>query len=158
MKTINTYSFDELSDAAKDRALQDYRSHGFEYAWQDENHDSLNAFCDLFGVKVTDWSIGTWGHSYIKTDAENSHFRGWNKAKVNDIPDFLTGYCFDCAFIEAFKKEFERTHDALHAFNGAIDAGLRAWVADLEDQESDEYIIECIEVNEYQFLENGRMI
>ena len=158
MKTINTYSFSELSESTKSRALSDYRSKGFEYHWQDENRDSLNAFCALFGVKVTDWSIGTWGNSYIKTDADNGHFRGWNKVKVNAIPEFLTGYCLDCDFIEAFKKEFDRTGNALGAFNDAINAGLSAWVHDLEDQESDEYIIDCIEANEYQFLENGRMI
>jgi hypothetical protein len=158
MKTINTYSFSELSDKAKDKALEDYRSHGFEYAWQDENMDSLKSFCDLFGVKITDYQIGTWGYSYIKTDAENSNFRGINKAKVKAIPEFLTGYCLDCDFIETFKREFERTHDAFHAFNDAIDSGLRAWIADLEDQESDDYIIESIEANEYQFLENGRII
>ena len=158
MKTITTYSFSELSDQAKETAISDYRSKGSEYHWQDENRHSLSAFCALFGVKVTDWSIGTYGHSYIKTDADNGHFRSWNKAKVAAIPDFLTGYCLDCDFIEAFKKEFERTGNALGAFNDAIDAGLSAWVKDMEWQESDEYIIDCIEANEYQFLENGRMI
>lgn len=158
MKTINVYSFSELSDEAKERALSDYRSKGFEYAWRDENHDSLNAFCNLFGVKVTDYSIGTWGHSYITTDAENHHFRNLNKIKIAAIPEFLTGYCLDCDFIEAFKKEFEKTGNALCAFNGAIDAGLSAWVEDLESQESDDYISGHLEANEYQFLENGRMI
>ncbi len=158
MKTINTYSFSELSEEAKSRALDDYRSSGFEYAWQDENRDSLNAFCALFGVSVKDWSIGTYGHSYITTDADNSHFRGWNKAKVNAIPEFLTGYYLDCAFIEAFKKEFEKTGNALGAFNDAIDDGLSAWVEDLEDQESDEYIADFLTANEYQFFENGRML
>lgn len=158
MKTITTYSFSELSNQAKETAISNYRSKGFEYAWQDENHDSLNAFCDLFGVKVKDWNISTWGHSYITTDADNGHFRGWNKAKVNAIPEFLTGYCLDCDYIETFKKEFERTGNALGAFEDAIDAGLSAWVQDMEWQESDEYTIDCIEANEYQFLENGMMI
>jgi hypothetical protein len=158
MKTINTYSFSELSDDAKAKALDNYRSHGFEYAWMDESFGSMHAFCDLFGVKVTNYEIGTGGRAFICTDSENSHFRGINKAKVKAIPDFLTGYTLDCDFIEAFKREFERTHDALHAFNEAIDAGLRAWIADMEYQESDDYIIECIEANEYQFLENGRML
>lgn len=155
MKTINAYSFSELSDEAKETAISNYRQQGFEYAWQDESRESLDAFCALFGVEVKDWSISTWGNSYINTNAENAHFRRWNKAKVAAIPEFLTGYCLDCDFIEAFKKEFERTGNALGAFNDAIDAGLRAWVRDLEDQESDDYISEHLEANEYQFLENG---
>lgn len=158
MKTINTYKFTELSEDAQQKACDDYRSKGFEYAWQDENMESLKAFCDLFGVSVTDWSIGTWGHSYIKTDAENSHFRGWNKAKVNAIPEFLTGYCLDCAFIETFQDQFEKTGDALYSFNEAIDAGLSDWIKDMEWQESDEYIADFLTANEFQFLENGRMI
>jgi hypothetical protein len=112
----------------------------------------------LFGVKVTGYSISTWGNSYIKTDAENSHFRGWNKTKVNAIPEFLTGYCLDCAFIEEFKKEFEKTGDALYSFSEAIDAGIKEWVNDLEYQESDEFIADFLTANDYQFLENGRMI
>lgn len=158
MKTITTYSFSELSDQAKETAISDYRSNGSEYSWQDESHESLNAFCNLFGAKVTDWSIGTYGHSYIKTDADTSHFRGWNKAKVAAIPEFLTGYCFDCDYIETFKKEFERTGNALGAFNDAIDAGLSDWIKDMEWQESDKYIADHMEANEYQFLEDGRMI
>ena len=158
MKTINTYSFNELSEDAKETAISNYRSKGFDYAWQDESHESLNAFCALFGVKVTDWSISTWCHSYIRTHAENSHFRGWNKAKVNAIPEILTGYCLDYAFIETFKKEFEKTSDALYSFNEAIAAGLKEWVNDLEYQESDEYIADFLTANDYQFLENGRMI
>ena len=158
MKTINVYSLSELSDWAKETAISNYRSKGFEYHWQDESRDSLNAFCNLFGVKVTGYSIGTWGNSYIKTDAENSHFRGWNKAKVNAIPEFLTGYCLDCAFIEEFKKEFEKTGDALYSFSEAIDAGIKEWVNDLEYQESDEFIADFLTANEYDFLEDGRMI
>lgn len=158
MKTITTYSFHDLSEESKEAAISDYRSEGFEYAWQDENHDSLNAFCALFGVSVKDCSIGTWGNSYITTDAENHHFRGWNKAKVSTIPEFLTGYCLDCTFIEAFKKEFDLTGNALGAFNDAIDAGLSDWIKDMEWQESDEYIADHMEANEYQFFENGRMV
>ena len=158
MQTIDIYSFDELPDKAKETAISNYRSIGFEYAWQDESHESLKAFCSLFGVEVTGYSIGTWGHSYIRTDAENSHFRGWNKAKVNAIPEFLTGYCLDCAFIDAFKREFEKTGDALYSFNEAIDAGLSDWIKDMEHQESDEYSSEHLIANEYQFLENGRML
>lgn len=158
MKTINVYQFNELSEEAKEKAVQQYRSSGFDYAWQDESRDSLKAFCDLFNVKVIDYSIGTWKHSYIKTNAGNNHFRGWNKAKVNAIPEFLTGYCLDCAFVEAFKREFEKTGDALYSFNEAIGAGLSDWIKDMEWQESDESIAEFLTTNDYQFLENGRMI
>ena len=157
MQTIDIYSFDELSDKAKETAISNYRSNCFEYAWQDESHESLKAFCGLFGVEVTGYSIGTWVHSYIETDAKNGHFRGWNKQKVNAIPEFLTEYCLDCAFIEAFKREFEKTGDAFYSFNEAIDAGLKDWVADLEYQESNEYIADFLTANEFQFLENGRI-
>jgi hypothetical protein len=113
MKTITTYSFSELSDKAKEKALSDYRAHGFEYAWQYESIESIKAFCDLFGVTLTNYQIGTWGHSYIHTDANNANFRGINKAKVSNIPEFLTGYCLDCALIDTFKREFNRTHECL---------------------------------------------
>lgn len=38
----------------------------------------------------------------------------------------------------------------------AIDAGKRGIIADMEYQDSEEYIAEMMEINDYEFDENGR--
>lgn len=158
MQTISLtlYSFDELDDAGKERAISDWRASGAEYFWMNESLDSLKTFCVHFGVKIKDYSIGTWGHSYVDTDAGNKHFRG---RKLRDFsPDYCpTGYCIDYAFWNNFYAVFKKTGDALRAFNDAIDAGVRAIVQDMEWQESDEFIAEHLAANEYRYTADGRV-
>lgn len=60
--TRKLYTFDELSETAKEKARDWYRD-GSEYFWTDENKGSLNAFCDLFGIEPN-WEVSSWGYSY----------------------------------------------------------------------------------------------
>ena len=152
-ETINIYTFDELSDAAKEKAREWYKN-GMEYFWWNESLESIKAFCDGYGVTVKDYSIGPFECSWITTDAENANFRG---VKLRDVPrdDIPTGYCLDCTLWQTFHDEFKRTGDALRAFNEAIDAAVAQIVADMEYQYTDESVDENILINEYEFLENG---
>lgn len=152
-ETINIYTFDELSDAAKEKAREWYRN-GMEYFWWNDSLESIKAFCDGYGVTIKDYSIGPFERSWITTDASNENFRG---VKLRDVPrdDTPTGYCLDCALWQTFHDEFKRTGDALRAFNEAIDAAVAEIVADMEYQYTDESVDEHILINEYEFLENG---
>lgn len=58
-ETINIYSFDELSEEAKQKAIENNRPE--EIFWADENRQSMEAFADLFPIKVTNWSYGNQG-------------------------------------------------------------------------------------------------
>jgi len=64
MKTIeiNLYSIGELSEEAKERALQDWLGDGFEYFWDEDNRKSLSEFEKIFPVKVKDYSYGGQGY------------------------------------------------------------------------------------------------
>lgn len=152
-ETINIYTFDELSDAAKEKA-RDWYKDGMEYFWMDESLESIKAFCDGYGVTIKDYSIGPFERSWMTTDAENANFRG---VKLRDVPrdDMPTGYFLDCALWQTFHDEFKRTGDALRAFNEAIDAAVAEIVADMEYQYTDESVDENILINEYEFLKNG---
>jgi len=55
-KTINLYSFEELSEGAKQKAIEELRPE--EIFWAEENRQSMETFADLFPVKVTNWSYG----------------------------------------------------------------------------------------------------
>ena len=156
MQQINVYSISELSEEAQEYAHQEYISSGFDYAWVDEGVESIKAFCSQFGIIVNDCVLSTWDRSYIKTDAKNHHFRNIGKAFI--LAEFPTGYCVDEDLRMAYISTFAATGSAKRAFDVALESAVRSIVADMEDQESLEYFIEHAAANEYQFLENGRMI
>lgn len=156
-QTISLYTFSELTEEAKEKAIQDYRESPYidEFALQ-EGIKSLKAYCEHFGVELEDYSIGAFHRSYAKTDASNAHFRG---LKLKDCdPDLMpTGYFIDQDFFLAFYDNFKRTGDALGAFNHGLELGIDAIINDAEHCYSDEYIIDMIEANEYEFLPTGEI-
>lgn len=60
MKTIEIqlYKFSELSEEAKQTAIKNYRNKNDEYFWADENRATMEAFAEIFPIKVTNWSYG----------------------------------------------------------------------------------------------------
>jgi len=155
MRTIETtiYTFDELSDEAKERAISQHRQ-CVEYPWFSECLESLKAFCDEFGVKVTDYTLSDCYRASISTDATSKHFRGV-KLSGFDREAMPTGFCFDCDLRYTFHDEFKRTGDAFYAFNDALQAFLISVKRDIEWNYSDEAITELIQINVYEFTEEG---
>jgi hypothetical protein len=157
-ETITLYNFDELpTDAAKERAREKGRDWiSNDPSWIDESRQSIEAFCDHFGVKLIDWSIGAYCTIDYSTNAENHHFRGRKLSQFNR-DHMPTGYCLDCDLWMTFFDEFKRTGNAKAAFNDALYAGFKAWVDDLENQLEDEQIDEFLMINEYEFDEDGKL-
>lgn len=153
--TVTLFSFSELSDAAQGRACSDYRHAGHDYFWLDDYMASAREFCGAFRVKITDYSIGTCSYSYVKTDAEARNFRG-RKLREFD-PDYMpTGFCADADLWNTFYQVFKTGGDAKAAFDAAMDKWLKALIADMEYQESDEAIGEHLSMNNYRFTEAGK--
>jgi len=154
--TIALYTFDKLpSEQAKDRARETGRQWVSEDpAWGAESLDSINAFCEFFGVKLKTWGVGPYYPFHFSTDAENRHFRG-RRLRDFDRDYMPTGYCLDCDLWMTFYDEFKKTGDAKTAFNEALHAGFKAWRDDLEYQLDDEYIDEFLTINVYEFDEYG---
>ena len=62
MKTIkiNLYRFEELSEEAKEKAIENYKNDNIEtlgVSWQEENFESIKAVLNFFDVKIKNWSI-----------------------------------------------------------------------------------------------------
>ncbi|HSH66704.1 MAG TPA: hypothetical protein VLB84_13145 [Bacteroidia bacterium] len=154
-KTINIYAFEELPKETKQAVIENFRNdpHLCQFALEDGIR-SMKAYCDHFGVNLKDWQIGAYCRAYAITDADNYHFRGL-KLKACDREFMPTGYCIDWDFFSVFYDEFKRTGDAKQAFEYGLGNGIRAIVKDCESCYEDEYIIETIEANEYEFLEDG---
>lgn len=149
--------YSELNDQAKKRA-KDWYLDGLEYPFHQENIDSIKAFCEHFGATLKDWSIGGRGE-YLKTDAENHNFRGFTMAdaiKLSAMGYFpKSGTWLDCTMIQSFFEDFKKTGDALYSFKQALESALIAINRDIEYHYSDEAIEEMMDINEYEFDEDG---
>ncbi len=153
-ETITVYTFDELpTERAKERARDWWRAGG-ELFWGDESRESIQAFCEHFGVKLTDWSVGPYAPFDFSTNAEQHHFRG---VKLRDFKrDHMpTGYCLDCSLWMTFYDVFKGTGDAKAAFDAAVRAGFADWRGDMEGQLENDYIDEHMSANGYEFTEDG---
>ena len=152
-ETITLYRFDELpTDAAKERAREWWRSI-MDFDGRDEL-DSIKTFCDYFGVKLTDWSIGPYCAIEYRTDAANHHFRS-HKLREFSREHMPTGYYLDCSLWMTFYDVFKKTGDAKDAFDSALWEAFKDWRTDMEWHLSDESIDESLTMNEYEFHENG---
>jgi hypothetical protein len=157
METVEMkiYSYSELGDYAQGKAREWFKNCG--YTWIDEGIESIRAFCDHYGVKITDYTISPYSHSYIDTNVENHHLRGVTLKQVEKERDLMpTGYFLDCDLFQTMHESMkENGGNALQAFKDAIEAVMKGIIADMEHQDSEEHISEMIEANDYQFLEDG---
>lgn len=154
-ETIEIFQFEELSDAAKERARDWWRSNG-ETFWGGESLDSIKTFCEHFGARLTGWSVGAYSPYSFDVDAPASLFRGLKLRDVNRDA-MPTGYCLDCSLWFTFYDTFKATGCASKAFEAALDQAFKDWRADMESQFEDEYVDEHLIANGYEFTEDGRI-
>ena len=155
-KTFEVFTFEELNESAKERALNDLRE-SYDFAWSDDWKDSIFTFCTRFGVTIKDWNIDPWRPvDYTIGDYSNDNFRGLKLSQFNREPT-PTGYYGDHFLWSTFYDEFKRTGDAKHAFEQAVHAGFVAWRNDWEESLSDDALIELFEANEYLFTADGAL-
>lgn len=53
--TYQIFSLGELSPEARARAYRKWLNDEPEYGWNAENKQTLNAFCDLLGIRCNKW-------------------------------------------------------------------------------------------------------
>jgi hypothetical protein len=66
-----------------------------------------------------------------------------------------TGFCGDSDLRYPFYDTFKSTGDALYAFKHAIESIQCTIRRDIEDSNSDAYVDESIEGNQYEFTDTG---
>ena len=177
------YTFDELSEEAKQHAIEK-EIENCGYAYNDDYRNTLNAFCDLFGVKIGIWEIGTYGgYSFSVSDygrgniAECENYRlskyltnnnlylyKWDK-KYHDLKFFtehcgLTGYCADYIILlpmlecQQYKRIFSSYEEMIDC---CLDEFFCAWLEDMKYQETPEYFAELAAANDWEFDEGGNI-
>lgn len=196
INTFNVYSFKELSEEAKEKAIESFRlvidlpyceeainsikeiakamncnaeyysNDGICYSVEFISNDDIEtlqgkrAYAYIVNNYLmpnksykTYWKdkcIYTYGRKNWKR--KSNLFYGWD-----DCP--FTGYCMDCCFIEAWKnweKNFNKYSTVGEFINLVADTLAKVWTEDNEYQLSDEFIIDMIEANDYEFFENGK--
>ena len=100
MKTIeiNLYSFDELSDKAKRKALKEYiENEDFYYIWE-EAHETVKAFCDKTIVK-------TYQDSWLEPNFNNIDDSILNLTGVRLMKYFINNFDF------LYKPKYLKSYD-----------------------------------------------
>lgn len=167
-KQITVYSFDELSDTAKEHARQQYAQLG--YNWADESLDSLKALAKHFGGKLSNWSIDFFNSSPSSATFEMPEMEVEEiKSLLDELGSFnpdtlrgngdckLTGYCADEAAIDGFRKAFMRygITDLTELMDEAFSTWLKEAQSDCEYQFSDEATSEASVANNWEYDVNG---
>lgn len=177
--TTMVYSFNELSEAAQERALNAFRDITVEYDWWDGAYDTICTAGKLLGLEIGKMHFDT--DLYCIFDADYRYVRGAAKAiqaefpRATDLHDVARKlqdlqrrhfYSLSCAVTEG------RTTNRYSCFRfgedyecdlGDIldDFAHWAWVLLRNEYEwltSDEAIQETIEANEYEFDEDGKLV
>lgn len=65
-KTINVYSYDELSDSAKDKIRERWRNcpYGLMEPFNGEYESTLEKFCEICDIKMKYWEVDTYMHNF----------------------------------------------------------------------------------------------
>lgn len=75
MKTINIYTFDELTEDVKQSVIENYRNNNFEFFWSDEWVESLKKSLKAFDITLKNYSIdfACSAHSNVSFQSEDIH-------------------------------------------------------------------------------------
>lgn len=182
--TITTYTFDELSDQAKENALEWVRSNWHDlYSWHDDNAASLKKFAEWIGAEErdVDFNVSMWGHTYAKIslydkytvmiiddeyqqivlselrDEDLYNYLITSEEKINESCPF-TGYCMDEDLLDPLREYLENP-DPEVTLQDLVDEGannwLKSYIQDWEYTYSDEGLTDFLSANEHEFLEDG---
>jgi hypothetical protein len=171
VKTIETFKYSELSDAAKAKA-RDWFRNSDEFTSGDEYLESIKRLTEHFGGKIKDYEI----------DWSNSTRPSWMKfemselepedieAKLKELGTYdpetlkgngeckLTGVCYDEDAIDGFRIAFLRDNE--RNLDKLMQAAFKTWIdsahKEYDYRQSDEAVAEGIEANEYDFTADGK--
>ena len=179
--TVTVYSFNELSDDAKKRALNAFRDINVEYDWWTYGaYDTIRTAGRLLGLDIDRINFDT--DSYCIFNADYEYVRGAAKAvkaefpqdtKLHDVARKLQDlqkrhfYSLSCAVTKGQSMNYYRCFRFGEDYEcedlGDIIDDFAHWARILLRDEyeyltSDEAVQEAIEANEYEFTEEGKLV
>jgi len=97
-KTLNIYTFDELSGEQKRQAIDNYLTSEHQYFDSSDYQDSMQAFADVMQISINDYEISTTSHSYIS----------WSPMHDGNLSYDLSGLRLRTYLINNFMPSFEK--------------------------------------------------
>lgn len=170
--SFKVYDIDELSEEAREKAINELRE-GDDFFWEvRELVDSIEKASEFFNFEVTDYEVGLYSRSYI--EVSNANYMELSNEEKNELVKWLrdniesgadgscpfTGVYYDCFFFDYFIRHgVEVTYNNLHKeVSNALEYQLDRGVEALEEEHgSDERYIEEANANEIEFYEDGRV-
>ena len=178
--TVKAYKFDELSETAQERALNELRYINVEYDWWEDSYDTIRTAGKLIGLEID--GIYFDAYLYCTFDASYEYVRGAAKAVKAEFPQDteLHGIAKDLQALQ--KRHFyslscdvreARDMNRYSCFRfgedydcedlGDIIDDFAHWARILLRDEyeyltSDEAVKETIEANGYEFTEGGKLV
>ncbi len=154
-ETITIYSYSELSEEAKATAYKAWKP---DYAFEADNHRTLEAFCTAFGIEVTEYLYDAYHYVfYWDADPEIKEIRkpelnGYIRHRLSLFEP--TGFYLDEVILGPAKQPTEGK-----VFGNVIEECLEAFFSacceDVKYAESQEYFADFADNNELEFYENG---
>lgn len=151
-ETVTIYSYSELSEEAKTTA---YKAWEPDYAFEDDNRRTLDAFCDAFGIKIYD--------SYFDSFQWRANNEGDEEITGEELKEYVrhrlslfepTGYYLDETILGPAKLPTEgKTFGDV--IKECLNAFFDACCEDVKYTRSQEYFADFAENNEFEFYSNG---
>lgn len=113
-ETITIYSYSELSEEAKATA---YKAWEPDYAFEADNRRTLDAFCDAFGIEVTEYVYNSYCHGPAKQPTEGKVF---GNVIEECLEAFFSACCQDVEYTQSqeYFAEFAENNEFEFYENG----------------------------------------
>ena len=182
---IKVFTFDELNEEAKENARNWWRNFGLDDVWFEERkasyydakklYDELECIeGEIFGSRLYAWIENNLSHNWTEQCVFSKHKDGsfrsnwWSHKydcvksrtsrikRVNNLEGCpLTGVCYDYNFIKPIIEFMKSPSSSVSNLDLSIPSYESVAEEDFEWMNSDEYIDDAIEANEYEFTEDG---
>lgn len=133
------FSYDEVGELSGKRA----------FAWIENN-----LLCNIRIKKgIDNLKNRVWLSDCVKNPKHKQGAFIRFEGTIKDCP--FTGYCADDVFLDSLLKDIKQGCDLKTAFEGLATTYQKIIQNEIEYQNSDEYIIEHMECNDYEFTKDG---
>lgn len=170
--TINLYSFDELSEQAQQKALED-NAKDEEYFWSEPAIKSLEKFAEHFGASLKNYSID-WYEKYRNEIFFDVPYQDMDEEDLKAVIEGMgtynpktlrgdgqckfTGFCMDEAAADGARAAyFAGERDVKELLYAGYESWYKACNEDYAYQLSKEGFSEHCRANEYTFEQDGTM-
>ncbi len=163
--TINVYSFDELSDVAKNKALQHYRSINVDYEWWEFTYEDAKNI----GLKITAFDLDRGRHAegefindasevadkILKEHGDNCQTYKTAQRYIEELKEIELKYKGKDSDDDNYYLDKEISELDSEFLNNLLEDYSIMLQNEFDYLQSDEGVAETLKANDYEFTEEG---